>query len=438
MYTITLRVRWRLVAFILVAALAVGIVGVLLGRAARPRVYIAGHEVTVSDLEGLAGRLSQLTTDSLALDWQGATWRFSPAELGISVSIHETMEQAIAMLRAPIWQRLRLTAFGQRMEFHLSLPVQVDADRLKDTLTAQLPAVEEPPVDARLRYGEPVGEITEDVWGRGIDWDELQRRLEVTVQSSGERIVPVPMQPLRPRVTADSLEEWQELFTFAEVTTTFDPGQEGRAHNIRLAADRIDGFVLWPGDEFSLNRATGARTLETGYREGPVIVEGELVPGIGGGVSQLASTTFNAALLAGLELTEYHNHSLPVPYLPPGRDATVWYDSLDLRFVNTTPHPVVVQAVSGHDWVRVLIRSPVQSKRHVRVETELVDEMKRAVEERFDGTLSPGERRLVESGRDGQRFLIRQIVDGEEGMVERQLEAYYPPKPEVWHVGPMP
>ena len=95
--------------------------------------------------------------------------------------------------------------------------------------------------------------------------------------------------------------------------------------------------MLWPGDEFSLNRATGERTEETGYREGTVIVEGELASGIGGGVSQLASTLFNAALAAGLELTEYHNHTLPVPYLPLGRETqpygmVAWICASSTRF----------------------------------------------------------------------------------------------------------
>ena len=246
--------------------------------------------------------------------------------------------------------------------------------------------------------------------------------------------VSVPVRPVRPRVTADALAGWNGLYTIGEAATAFDPRQTGRTHNIRLAAEQIDGYVLWPGDEFSLNRATGERTEEAGYREGTVIVE-ELA-GIGGVVSHLDSTLFNAALAAGLELTEYHNHTLPVPYLPPGRDATVWYGSLDLRFVNTLSHPVVIHAITGGDWVRVLVRSPQEVRQHVTVETQLVEEIPRPVEERLDPALVPGERRLVDGGQTGQRFVIRQIVAEEgKGIVERRLEAFIRRSP-AWLVGP--
>lgn len=439
MYTITLHVRWRLIALFLTAALVAGSVGFFMSRAVRPRVYVAGYRVTDRTLDEVRTRLTDLETASVVFIWQGATWRFNPSELGVVLHVDEALDKALEIARTSLWQQLRLWTATRGTEHHVPLDVKIDEDVLRDVLAARMPLPDDPPVDARLRYGEPMGEVQAEVWGQGVDWELLQRRLELAVRSSEGRALPLPLRPLRPRVTAETFQGWEQLHTLGEATTIFDPGQTGRSHNIRLAAERIDGTVLLPGDEFSLNRATGERTLDTGYQEGPVIIEGELVPGVGGGVSQLASTTFNAALLAGLELTEYHNHSIPVPYLPPGRDATVWYDSLDLRFVNTTEQPVVIHAVAGYDWVRVMVRSPEPARQRVTVETRLVEEVPRPVEERFDLTLPPGERRLLESGQDGQKFVIRQVVitDGGE-TTERRLEATYPPKPQVWRVGPAP
>src|SRR5690606_12431425 len=111
----------------------------------------------------------------------------------------------------------------------------------------------------------------------------------------------------------------------------------------------------------------------------------------------------NDALLAGLYVTEYHSHSQPVPYLPVGRDATVWYGLLDLRFVNVLELPVLVHATAGNDWVEVSIQSPLPPSRYARIDTSVVETFTAPVETVYDATLAPGETRLVTPGRTGQR-----------------------------------
>ena len=125
-------------------------------------------------------------------------------------------------------------------------------------------------------------------------------------------------------------------------TTRFNTGELKRSHNIRLAIRAIDGTLLSPGEVFSLNQSVGERTQKRGYRTAPVFENRKLVPGIGGGVSQVTGTLFNAALLAGLPIVEYGTHSKPVPYIPIGRDATVAWNATDLKFRNNTSAPVMV------------------------------------------------------------------------------------------------
>jgi vancomycin resistance protein YoaR len=126
-------------------------------------------------------------------------------------------------------------------------------------------------------------------------------------------------------------------------TTRFDTKQTKRAHNVRLAARKVDGVVIPPGGVFSLNKTVGERKHGTGFLTAPVFEDGKRVPGIGGGVSQVTGTVFNAALLAGLDIVEYHYHSRPVAYIPTGRDATVAWNLLDLRFRNNTKAPILVR-----------------------------------------------------------------------------------------------
>src|SRR5205085_1675274 len=103
-----------------------------------------------------------------------------------------------------------------------------------------------------------------------------------------------------------------------------------------LVAHLVDRHLIAPGKEFSFNRTTGERTAAKGFREAPVIINGELQTGLGGGVCQVSTTVFNAAYDAGLNITARTNHALYISHYPQGRDATVDYPNIDLKFVNDT------------------------------------------------------------------------------------------------------
>ena len=122
-------------------------------------------------------------------------------------------------------------------------------------------------------------------------------------------------------------------------TTYFNENEGGRCANIRLSASRIDGIALQPFGEFSFNATVGKRTAENGYQTAKIIAGGEFVAGVGGGVCQVSTTLYNAAILAGLEAIEVHAHSLSVGYVPPSRDAMV-SSECDLRLFN--PHTETV------------------------------------------------------------------------------------------------
>ncbi len=137
-------------------------------------------------------------------------------------------------------------------------------------------------------------------------------------------------------------------------TTYFSEESVGRAHNIRLAAERISGIVLPPRGSFSFNAAVGERTKENGFSEAPVIERGEYVLGTGGGVCQVSGTLFHAALEAGLRIAESHPHSLPVSYLPPSLDAMVSQWS-DLKLLNARTSPVTIEAFCGQGALTVRV-----------------------------------------------------------------------------------
>lgn len=167
----------------------------------------------------------------------------------------------------------------------------------------------------------------------------LQERL--SEGKSGTVEIPVAEEKF-PDMTDDEAKQVNRIL--AQYTTEFYP-EENRSHNIRISAEAISGCYIKPGDMFSYNQATGSRSKEKGYKEAPVIVNGKLEPGTGGGVCQVSTTLFNAVMLAGLEVTSRSSHFSPVSYVPEGRDATVAEGIIDFCFRNDLKHGVYIYAV---------------------------------------------------------------------------------------------
>ncbi len=222
---------------------------------------------------------------------------------------------------------------------------QVDGKRLFKALRPRLPMRTVAPVDAkiRLRGGRPV--VVPARKGEAPDIEGLEDAfLDVVATTGGPRKAQLPTKTARPeRTTADV----RELGIKEKVSefTTYYPHAEYRNVNIGRAARLVNGTLLAPGETFSLNDTVGERTADNGFTEGFIISNGILKEDLGGGVSQLATTLFNAVFFAGLEDVEHKPHSFYIDRYPVGREATVAWPVVDLRFKNDTKHGVLVQAV---------------------------------------------------------------------------------------------
>src|SRR5215216_5231406 len=145
-------------------------------------------------------------------------------------------------------------------------------------------------------------------------------------------------------------------------------GEENRLHNVQLVARLIDGKLIAPGSTFSFNSTTGERSEDKGFLEAPVIINGELQTGLGGGVCQVSTTVFNAAYEAGLPITSRTNHALYISHYPLARDATVNYPDTDLKFVNDTGHWLWLRTFVGSSSLTVALYGTPQ---HRKVESEV-------------------------------------------------------------------
>jgi vancomycin resistance protein YoaR len=180
----------------------------------------------------------------------------------------------------------------------------------------------------------------------GVTFDQAELEsgfLEVVAKPQGERTLALTAKVAKPAFTtkdARALRITERVSSF----TTYFPYAEYRNVNIGRAAELINGTLLKPGETFSLNDTVGERTEENGFTKGYVISDGILIQDLGGGVSQMATTTFNAMFFAGLEDVEHKPHSFYIDRYPIGREATVAWGAVDLRFTNDTPYGVLIQA----------------------------------------------------------------------------------------------
>ncbi len=147
----------------------------------------------------------------------------------------------------------------------------------------------------------------------------------------------------------------QNLVLRSRFYTSYSLSTDERKNNIKIASNALDKTFIDVNAEFSFNAVVGARTEKRGYKKSKVIVGGEFVDGVGGGVCQVSTTLYNALLLAGLKITEYHPHSLAVSYVSPSFDAMVSYNFADLKFVNNTDNPIILHTITTNDKITVEI-----------------------------------------------------------------------------------
>lgn len=259
------------------------------------------------------------------------TWRV----LGASLDIERALKEAKALLPRG----------GLAVPYTLLRPIPVsaffDEGKLSRFLKKLGRETKKEPKDAQLIWlGQGRRRIIPERFGFGIKVEEAARLIKEVGKWPRAAKISLPFEVLKPRVTAKDL---QSVTAVIEAFTTyFNPASRNRAHNVRLAARRLKGVVVMPGEVFSFNRAVGPRTRALGYLPAPIFVRGKKAIGIGGGACQVSTTLYNAAKKAGMRIVERHFHSLPVDYVPPGYDATVVYGALDMKFKNLLPRPIVI------------------------------------------------------------------------------------------------
>ena len=232
-----------------------------------------------------------------------------------------------------------------------------------------------------------------------------------------------------PEVTEDTLTEKMFSDTLASYSTKYNPGEVDRTHNMYLASSKVNGTVLQPGEIFSYNGVVGERTVAKGYRNAKVFENGQVVDGLAGGICQVSTTIYNAALYADMKITERKNHSFPVAYAPMGQDATVAMGSIDFKFKNNSQYPIkIVSSVSG-GLCTVTILGTDKNHYKVEIQNSVTATRPRPVEYENDPSLEKGVEKVKQTGSDGYTIASRRIVTQNGQVIRNEAihSSYYIP-----------
>lgn len=228
-------------------------------------------------------------------------------------------------------QKLSFIGKEINIEVEEQQPQEIDLSKIHEELYKE-------PVNAYYTTDPYTVHPSED----GVDFKISMEEAENLLQQDQEEYV-IPLKVTVPEITTKMIgtEAFPDLIS--EFSTKYSQSQKDRTTNLKLAAEKINGTVLMPGEVFSYNTVVGKRTIDAGYKEAKIYVNGEVVDGLGGGICQVSSTLYNAVLYANLEIVERRNHQFVPSYAGAGLDATVVYGSIDFQFKNTRNYPIKIQ-----------------------------------------------------------------------------------------------
>ena len=235
----------------------------------------------------------------------------------------------------------------------------------------------------------------------GVDFDVEKAKEMIAAEEKDEYIIDLVI--TKPNVTIDQIGTEAFPDQLSTFTTRYDASDKDRTTNLVLACQKLNGKVIKPGETFSYNATLGPRTYAAGYRNAKVYESGQVVDGIGGGICQISSTLYNAALMSDMEIVERRNHQFVTSYVGAGRDATVVYGSTDFKFKNTRTYPIriVASAKSGIATISIFGIKEADREYTYSFSTKTISTIPYTTKYVEDSSLAPGKEVVKQKGANG-------------------------------------
>ncbi|MDO4793263.1 MAG: VanW family protein [Filifactor alocis] len=364
--------------------------------------------------------------------YEDKEYKYELKEFGYVMDYDSAVESAYAVARTgnffkDMQKLIQLKFLGDGVDIPLSRQENLAAltEKVKEINSQNYLEPRNATISIKNNYA-----IQKEVVGRKVQLDEVEALITQALKPNEEVVVTLPVKKIVPKITEENLKRINGKI--GQFSTRFNASISGRVENIRVATKSIDSTVLLPGEEFSFNKITGDRGLADGYKEASVIINGKYEKGVAGGVCQVSTTLYNAALYAGLDITRRRPHSIPTGYVDIGRDAAVVSGEFDLRFKNPYDYPIVLQGHVSGNHVVFQVYGDVNSHKAVHLKSETVSRVPKKIIYKKDPTLPQGKQVVEEPGRDEIRSVTYMTINGETKIINRDR---YPAKAEIVRIG---
>ena len=263
--------------------------------------------------------------------------------------------------------------------------------------------------------------IEKEMNGKAVDMDKFNSKVTEAIKLNKNTTIELELKETNADITAETLSKING--PIGEYSTNYATSAFGRATNIEIATKSINGTIVMPGEIFSFNKVVGERTVERGYKEAGTYVGNKVEPGIGGGICQVSTTLYRAAMRANVRSVERTNHSMVVGYVQPGLDATVSYGYLDYKFKNTYDSPIYIQGTTQGRVVTYTIYGDTNAKGNKTYEmiNEIIGVYPPEEKEVPDETLKEGERVKEGISMTGYRVNSYQLTYEDGVQVNKEL-----------------
>lgn len=360
------------------------------------KVYV-GNLNKYEAIKRLQNHIKEYENKYFVLYYNDYKWYLEKSEI-LELDLNKTVNDALRYGRNTFFintflTRIKLKNSPVIMPFSYSINEKIFKELLKDIKSK----IYKEPRDAYFYIDKNKVQIAEEVVGITVDENRLRKYIK---KSKASTKINIPTRELMATRTANLLRKMDIKYKTMEFSTKFNKLNKNRTKNIRLAANKLNGYILRPKEIFSFNKVVGERSIENGYKKAPIFVENEIVSGIGGGVCQVSSTIYNLALLLDLEIIERKNHSKPVDYVPLGQDATVEYDLIDLKFCNNTDGYLVLFTIVEDNVLKIMAYSDSKRNEKISLCSKIIKKIPPPISIKNDYDLKKGNIE-IRKGKDG-------------------------------------
>lgn len=396
-------------------------------------VVVPVHEVKADILdENAAEALSDteaMLSGDVSIFFGDKSWTFTPDQISAWIAFR-------SLAASP---SVSATPATGSSDTEYTLEAYICPEKASEDVMPEIAVTARPAKSASFQVASGSIRIIPSEDGAGPDMDSMTREMTRALTEGTTRTVEIRMMRIEPEITTQEAEGMGIKDEIATFTTRFDRSNRPRVNNIHTIADAVDGALLAPGAVFSLNERVGRRTAERGYQEAPAIVNGRLVPSLGGGICQFGTTLFNTIFESGLPVVERRNHSLFISAYPKGRDATLAWGGPDLRFKNDTPNWVLIDTSYTSSSVTVTFYGTDPGYTVTSDTSPWSNVVPYRTREVTDATLPLAARRIEQQGVNGGTVVVRRYVRKNGQMIrEDSFRSVYRPKEEIVRVGTRP